>query len=136
MRKICPGIEDTRRAGAHLALRAAAGDVYGLTGALGAGKTEFVRGFVAALAPDADVHSPTFTLVNVYETAEFPIYHVDFYRLKRAAELRETGFDEWCGGDGVCLIEWADMFPDLLPPGTVTVSFHVQDERTRVITIE
>ena len=117
-----------------MAAEAIAGNVYGLVGGLGAGKTEFVRGFVAALNPAAEVHSPTFSLVNIYETEKYPVYHFDFYRLTSAAELREIGFDEYCGGAGVCLIEWADMFPNALPSGAVTVSFAVQEDGSRLIT--
>ena len=116
-------VAQTRRLGATLAQKCRGGDVYGLVGALGTGKTEFVRGFVASLQADAGVRSPTFTLVNTYLTASFPIHHFDFYRLSRADDLREIGFYEYAGVDGVCLVEWADMFPDVLPQGTRMIRF-------------
>jgi tRNA threonylcarbamoyladenosine biosynthesis protein TsaE len=126
-------IDETRRAGADAAARASAGETYGLSGELGAGKTEFVRGFVAALDSSAGVRSPTFTLVNIYETPRFPVYHFDFYRLKSAAELVEIGFYEYTGGDGVCLIEWAGMFPDALPENTRMIRFAHDGETGRII---
>ncbi len=131
-------VEQTRTAGARLAAQARPGDIYGLAGELGAGKTEFVRGFVAALAPDAAVRSPTFTLINTYETPSFPIHHFDFYRLKSPDELREIGFHEYLAGDGVCLIEWADMFADVLPGNARMVRFQVEtgDDRARLIELE
>src|SRR5271169_5224280 len=105
-------LQETRDFGASTARNALGGEVYGLVGELGTGKTEFVRGFVAKLNPDAVVRSPSFTLVNIYETSCFPVYHFDFYRLKSAAELPEIGFQEYIRSDGVCLIEWADMFKE------------------------
>jgi len=101
--------------GARIALEAAPGDVLGLIGDLGCGKTEFVRGFVAALRAGCEVHSPSFSILNIYETPKFQVYHFDFYRLKKQAELVEIGFEEYMYGAGVCLIEWADMFPEVLP---------------------
>jgi tRNA threonylcarbamoyladenosine biosynthesis protein TsaE len=126
--------EDTRAAGARIARSSArAGDVFGLIGELGTGKTEFVRGFVAALCADCEVHSPSFSILNIYETPEMPIYHFDFYRLKKQAELREIGFEEYIYGNGICLIEWADMFPEVLPKGAVMIRFLDTGEGRRAI---
>jgi tRNA threonylcarbamoyladenosine biosynthesis protein TsaE len=134
MNNLCVSVEDTRNAGAGLAVQASAGDVYGLVGDLGTGKTEFVRGFVAALEPAAGVHSPTFTLVNIYDCLKWPVYHFDFYRLKNSGELREIGFYEYAwAGDGVCLVEWADMFPEALPEGTRMIRFSAESESVRRI---
>jgi tRNA threonylcarbamoyladenosine biosynthesis protein TsaE len=114
-------VRQTREEGARCARETQAGAFYALIGELGSGKTEFVRGFVAALNPDSVVHSPTFSLLNIYDTHAFPVYHFDFYRLCDEQELIETGFDEFVGGDGVCLVEWADMFPDAWPAQQVSV---------------
>jgi tRNA threonylcarbamoyladenosine biosynthesis protein TsaE len=116
-------LQETRAFGASIAREARVGDVYGLVGELGTGKTEFVRGFVAALNPDAVVRSPSFTLVNIYESPAFPIYHFDFYRLKNASELLEIGFHEYICGDGVCIIEWADMFREEVPEPSRFIRF-------------
>jgi len=126
-------VDDTRAFGARCAHQARAGDIYGLCGDLGSGKTEFVRGFVAALNPAARVQSPSFSLLNIYAAPSFPIYHFDFYRLKEGRELEEIGFDEYLRGDGVCCIEWADRFRELLPPGTRFLVFTDSGGQTRSI---
>jgi tRNA threonylcarbamoyladenosine biosynthesis protein TsaE len=108
-------VADTWAAGARSAHKARPGDVLALCGELGCGKTEFVRGFVAHLAPNAAVRSPSFSLVNTYATPAFPVYHFDFYRLKSPQEMTEIGFEEYLRGDGVCCIEWANLFAGLLP---------------------
>ncbi|MBD3243930.1 MAG: tRNA (adenosine(37)-N6)-threonylcarbamoyltransferase complex ATPase subunit type 1 TsaE [Chitinivibrionales bacterium] len=128
--------DETRALGARIAGEAQPGDIYALIGALGTGKTEFVRGFVAALDPRAPVRSPSFTLLNIYETPRFPIYHFDFYRLTDPGELTEIGLNEYLAGEGVCLIEWADMFLDELPVESLhTIRFEDAGESRRRIAI-
>ncbi len=94
------------------------GDVLALSGELGAGKTHFVKGVAAALGTNAAVTSPTFTLIHEYPGGRLPVYHFDFYRLEDEDEALKIGLDEYLDGDGVCVIEWADKFPGLLPPHT------------------
>ena len=102
----------TEAVGARIASSTSAGDVIGLCGPLGAGKTVFVRGALRGLRGNPhDVRSPTFTLMNVY-TADLPIYHFDLYRLAKGAELDGIGFHEFARGDGLTIVEWADRFPD------------------------
>lgn len=120
---IAASVEETRALGARLAASAQAGDIYVLEGELGAGKTEFVRGFVASIAPQAAVRSPSFSILNIYETSRFPVYHFDFYRLRNAAELSEIGFDDYSSGEGVCLVEWGTLFPDVLPSEAEIIRF-------------
>jgi tRNA threonylcarbamoyladenosine biosynthesis protein TsaE len=136
MRIVSNSVEETRAAGADLARKAGPGDVLALVGALGTGKTEFVRGFVASLAPGAVVRSPTFSLVNSYATPVFAIHHFDFYRIVKISELTEIGFEEYLWGGGVCLIEWADMFPQALPPHSRMIRFSDGEHGGRVIDIE
>jgi tRNA threonylcarbamoyladenosine biosynthesis protein TsaE len=124
---------ETLEAGAACARIAAAGDVFGLTGDLGAGKTQFVKGFVAAIGSSAQVTSPTFTLVHEYGDGRCPIYHFDFYRLDSSDAVVRLGFDEYIYGDGICIIEWADRFPQLLPPNARIILIAVQSETERVI---
>jgi tRNA threonylcarbamoyladenosine biosynthesis protein TsaE len=95
--------------------RCHAGDVIALCGDLGAGKTQFVKGLAAGLETDAEVTSPTFTLIHEYAGGRLPIYHFDLYRLGSAAEAIALGLDEYLENGGVSVIEWADKFPDLLP---------------------
>lgn len=124
MKIVTKSTEETRAVGARIAQSARPGDIYALIGELGTGKTELVRGFVAALEPDAPVRSPSFTLLNIYETPRFAVYHFDFYRLNEPGELTEIGLNEYLSADGVCLIEWADMFIDELPPESLhTIRF-------------
>ena len=123
----------TAEAGAQCARNAEAGDVFALTGDLGAGKTQFVKGFVAGMGANTEVTSPTFTLIHEYGGGRVPVYHFDFYRLESSDEVVRLGLDEYLFGDGVCIIEWADRFSALLPNGTRWISLEVQSETERVI---
>jgi tRNA threonylcarbamoyladenosine biosynthesis protein TsaE len=95
-----------------------AGDVIALTGGLGAGKTHFTMGLVRGVGGNDDVTSPTFTLVHEYTSGRFPVFHFDFYRLEIEAEVTNIGWDEYLEAGGVCVVEWADRFPALMPAGT------------------
>ncbi len=130
---ISHSVEETRAFGAHAAKTARPGEVFALVGGLGSGKTEFVRGFVEALCGPSEVRSPTFSIVNIHDAPEFPVFHFDFYRLKKQEELVETGFYEYVRGDGVVLIEWADMFPGVLPPETRMIRFEDKGNGRRAI---
>ena len=133
MKTVAVSVEATRALGARTAAAAQAGECYALEGELGAGKTEFVRGFVAALDPHAVVKSPSFSILNIYTTSRFTVYHFDFYRLSRAAELGEIGFDEYASADGVCLIEWGMLFPEVLPLQTKVIKFRDRGNGVREI---
>lgn len=135
MKTVTESVNATRALGAHIAAAAETGQCFALEGELGAGKTEFVRGFVAALNPRAAVKSPSFSICNIYETEKYPVYHFDFYRLSGAAELGETGFDEYVSGGGVCLIEWGTRFPKVLPPNTKIIKFRDRGNGVREIEI-
>jgi tRNA threonylcarbamoyladenosine biosynthesis protein TsaE len=126
-------VEATRALGASFAARARPGDCLVLEGDLGAGKTEFVRGFVAALSGSAAVHSPSFSLLNIYQTPCLTVYHFDFYRLAHSGELVEIGFDDYVSSDGVCLIEWGTLFPDVLPPHAVVIRFRDRGDGVREV---
>ncbi|MCL2690569.1 MAG: tRNA (adenosine(37)-N6)-threonylcarbamoyltransferase complex ATPase subunit type 1 TsaE [Chitinispirillia bacterium] len=136
MREKSLAIEDTRALGARLARIAVCGDVYVLDGDLGTGKTEFVRGFVEALSQGAAVRSPTFSIVNTYNTPVFPVYHFDFYRIEEQQELISIGIDEYINGDGVCIVEWGTMFPHALPQYTKVIRFSDAGDGCRVIEAE
>ena len=103
-------------------------------GDLGAGKTHFVKGVVqGAGVPDGNATSPTFTLVHEYTGGRLPVFHFDFYRLETAAETLALGLDEFLDGDGLTIIEWADKFPELLPPGTRWFRFEILEGDARRI---
>lgn len=125
--------EETAAVGAEYARQARAGDLLALRGDLGAGKTQFVKGFVAGMGSDSEVTSPTFTLIHEYSGGRLPVYHFDWYRLGSAAEAARLGLDEYLFGEGVCLVEWADRFPELLPAGVSWITFTTTGECTRLI---
>jgi tRNA threonylcarbamoyladenosine biosynthesis protein TsaE len=131
---ISKSAEETMEEGRRRARAAERGDVFALTGDLGAGKTQFVKGFVAGLESNADVTSPTFVLLHEYGGGHLPVYHFDFYRVENRDALGRLGFDDYVFADGVSLIEWADRYADLIPGHAVWLSFELKDENTRVIT--
>ena len=114
--------EETLELARKLAADAREGDVFALNGDLGAGKTVFARGFAQGLGIDAPVTSPTFTILQVYEEGRLPLYHFDIYRISDIMELYDVGFDEYLVGQGVCVIEWADMAKTLLPENTTRIT--------------
>ncbi len=107
--------EDTFQIGMRLGKLAEAGDVYTLTGDLGVGKTVFTKGFAKGLGIEESVNSPTFTILQIYEGGRLPLYHFDVYRIGSVEEMEETGYEEYIMGDGVSLIEWADLIEEILP---------------------
>jgi tRNA threonylcarbamoyladenosine biosynthesis protein TsaE len=124
---------ETEEAGMRLARELRAGDVLALVGDLGSGKTQLVKGIARGLGSSASVTSPTFTLVHEYPGGQLPLYHFDFYRLEDVDALRTIGFDEYVFGDGVAVIEWADKFPDAIPPQARWVTFEIASKNLRHI---
>ena len=106
--------EDTFRLGFQMAEKAAPGDVIALLGDLGVGKTVFTKGFAAGLGIQEDISSPTFTILQLYEEGRLPLYHFDVYRISDPEEMMEVGWDDYVYGNGVCLIEWANLIEDLM----------------------
>lgn len=113
-------IEETEALAARLAGLLRSGDVVALHGDLGAGKTSFVRGILRALGHQGEVPSPTFSLVQQYETGSLEIWHFDFYRLESGEEVRELGIEDALAS-GVSLIEWPERAPDQLPADRLDV---------------
>ena len=109
------GSEETYRLGEEMGRKAEAGDVYALSGDLGTGKTVFAQGFAAGLGISGYVNSPTFTILQVYEEGRLPLYHFDVYRIEEPEEMEEIGYEDYFYGDGVTLIEWAELIDVLLP---------------------
>ena len=134
--------EETQNFGREFAKNLRGGQVFALVGEVGCGKTEFVRGILAGIAadnpqfPEIVVSSPTFSIVNSYETPKFNIYHFDFYRIKNVNELFEIGFDEYFTENSVVFIEWADMFLEALPKNFETIKFEATGENERKITLQ
>jgi tRNA threonylcarbamoyladenosine biosynthesis protein TsaE len=123
----------TVAAGARLAALVRGGDAIALVGDLGAGKTTLVTGLVAALGGGA-ASSPTFSLVNEYPGGWLVVWHVDLYRIERAAELPELGLDDVIGDPrGICIVEWADRFA-VLPPDHLQLELAHTADGTRSLT--
>lgn len=125
----------TETAGREFASGLRAGCVVALVGQLGAGKTQFVKGLVAEIGAPIEVTSPTFTLVHEYIGGRLPVYHFDFFRLEDRESAERLGLDEYLFGDGISVIEWADKFPELVPPDARWISFETKSETARLITI-
>ena len=128
---------DTRALGAKLAAQMEPGQVYALIGDLGTGKTTLAKAVARGLDVTETLTSPTFTIVQEYETGRLPLYHFDVYRVNDEDELFEIGLEDYFHKGGVCLIEWADLIEDLLPEGTVTVRLAYGDGKgERICSIE
>ena len=113
---VLPDAEATVAAGEALGKQLRAGEVIALIGGLGAGKTHFSKGIARGLGyAGGEVTSPTFSLVQEYRGGRLPVFHFDFYRMESAAEVLALGWDEYVEAGGVCLVEWADRFPGLMP---------------------
>ena len=126
--------DDAHAWGLKLADSLAEGDVVALCGTLGAGKTQITRGIVAGMNSEADVTSPTFTLVHEYRDGRLPVFHFDFYRMDHATEVIGIGWDDILAEPGIVIVEWADLFPDLLPPHTRWFQIDIQPDGSRLIT--
>ena len=113
--------QETFALGKRLGEQAKPGEVYCLDGDLGVGKTIFTQGFAAGLGIDEPVNSPTFTIVQIYEEGRIPLYHLDVYRIGDISEMDEIGYEDYFYGDGVCLIEWANLIEELLPERYVEI---------------
>ena len=130
---ISQSVAETVAYGGRRAQSLHSGDVLALAGDLGAGKTQFVKGLVAGLGSDDEVTSPTFTLIHEYTRGRLPVYHLDFYRLNHRDELRQLGLEDYFNGEGVCVIEWADRFPEILPAWAEWLWFETRSENERAI---
>lgn len=131
--------KDTWQLGYLLGQNAIPGQIYALTGDLGVGKTVLTQGLAAGLGITEAVSSPTFTIVQIYEEGRLPLYHFDVYRIGDAEEMEEIGYEDFFYGDGVCLIEWADLIREILPEKYYRITIKKDLEKGfdyRKITIE
>ncbi len=110
--------------------------IYAFFGAMGAGKTTFIKAICEVLGSTDNVTSPTFTIVNEYiSRTNGPLYHFDFYRINKVTEVFDFGIDEYFDSGNYCFMEWAELIEEILPPETVKVSITVNKDKSRSITI-
>lgn len=111
------------------------GDVYAFYGNMGAGKTTFIKAVCETLGVDDVVTSPTFAIVNEYTSTllSAPVYHFDFYRIKKLEEVYDMGYEDYFYGNGVCMIEWPELVEDLLPEDVIKVNITVEEDGTRIV---
>lgn len=128
--------DETEKFARRFAEEIRAGSVIALNGDLGAGKTQFVKGLVAALGSDAAVASPTFTIIHEYSGGRLPIYHFDFFRLEDRQSAERLGLNDYFFGDGVSVVEWADRFPDLIPQHAHWIQFDIKSDTVRAISFQ
>ena len=126
---------ETARIGSALGQYAEAGDVFLLSGELGAGKTCLTQGIAKGLGVDGYVRSPTFVLVSVHQ-GRLPLYHIDIYRLDEVAEVVDLGLEEYLAGDGVSVIEWASKALEVFPQPYMLVTLTYEGENERLIQLE
>ena len=131
--------EETFRLGEKLGHLAIPGQIYTLNGDLGVGKTVFTQGVASGLGIKEPVNSPTFTIAQEYEDGRMPFYHFDVYRIGDLEEMEEIGYDDYFFGNGICLIEWAELIQELLPETMISITIEKEPEKGfdyRKITID
>lgn len=131
--------QETFALGEKIGKEAQPGDIYALLGDLGVGKTVFTKGLAKGLGVKEHVSSPTFTILQVYDEGRLPLYHFDVYRIGDPEEMDEIGYEDCFFGEGVCLVEWANLIEELMPPQTKWITIEKDLDKGfeyRKITIE
>ena len=131
--------KETFEAGYEMGKKALPGQIYCLNGDLGVGKTVFTQGIAKGLGITEPVNSPTFTIVQVYEEGRMPFYHFDVYRIGDIEEMDEIGYEDYFYGDGLTMIEWANLIEEILPEHYQQITIEKDIEKGfdyRKITIE
>ncbi len=120
---------ETFKLGEEIGRKALPGQVYTLNGDLGVGKTVFTQGVGKGLGIMEPINSPTFTIIQEYEEGRLPFYHFDVYRIGDIEEMEEIGYDDYFFGQGVCLIEWAELIEEILPPDLISITIEKDLEK-------
>lgn len=131
--------EETFAFGKRIGQLAEPGQVFTLVGDLGVGKTVFTQGVANGLGITEPISSPTFTIIQIYEEGRIPFYHFDVYRIGDIEEMEEIGYDDYFFGEGICLIEWANLIEEILPNDIVAITIEKDLEKGfdyRKITVE
>jgi tRNA threonylcarbamoyladenosine biosynthesis protein TsaE len=121
--------EETFAAGRKIGENALPGQIYTLIGDLGVGKTVFTQGVAAGLGITEPICSPTFTIIQEYEDGRLPFYHFDVYRIGDIEEMEEIGYDDYFFGNGICLIEWANLIEEILPENRIQITIEKDLEK-------
>ncbi len=121
--------QDTFLLGEKLGQQAQPGSVYALHGNLGVGKTVFTQGFAKGLGIREPVNSPTFTIMQIYEEGRLPFYHFDVYRITDLEEMDEIGYEDYFYGNGVAMVEWAELIEELLPEDVCSITIEKDLEK-------
>ena len=121
--------KETFELGKKLGTEAKPGQIYALLGDLGVGKTILTKGFAEGLGIEESVNSPTFTIVQVYEEGRMPFYHFDVYRIGDIEEMDEIGYEDCFFGEGVCLVEWANLIEEIMPEETIWITIEKDLEK-------
>lgn len=131
--------EETFAFGREIGKRAKPGQIYTLVGDLGVGKTVFTQGVASGLDIEEPISSPTFTIIQEYVSGRLPFYHFDVYRIGDVEEMEEIGYDDYFFGQGICLIEWANLIEELIPQNHIAITIEKDLEQGfdyRRITVE
>lgn len=120
---------ETYELGRRIGRHAQPGQIYTVTGDLGTGKTVLTQGIAAGLGIAEPVSSPTFTILQVYDSGRLPLYHFDVYRIGDVEEMDEIGYEDCFYGRGVCLIEWAELISDILPQDCIHITIEKEISR-------
>ena len=131
--------KETFQLGEKIGEKALPGQIYTLNGDLGVGKTVFTQGVASGLGIRELVNSPTFTILQEYEGGRLPFYHFDVYRIGDIEEMEEIGYDDYFFGEGICLVEWAQLIEEILPENVISVTIEKNPAKEfdyRKITIE
>lgn len=137
MKKIIRNELDTREFGLELGKKLKPGDIIALIGDLGTGKTTLTKSIAEGLGITDVITSPTFTIVQEYHQGRLPLYHFDVYRINDIEEMYELGYEEYFFGQGVCVIEWADLIMELIPVESIIINIeYAENENERIYHIE
>ena len=130
------GVDEMRELGLELAAALEPGDIIAMVGNLGTGKTTLSKYIAEGLGVTEALSSPTFNIVKEYRSRRLPLFHFDVYRLSSGDDLVDIGAEDYLYGDGVCLIEWADIVADILPEETIVIRLEYgENEGAREVTI-
>ncbi|MED9800370.1 MAG: tRNA (adenosine(37)-N6)-threonylcarbamoyltransferase complex ATPase subunit type 1 TsaE [Prevotella sp.] len=137
MRIEIPSVDKIQEAAWQFVCQMGDAKVFAFYGKMGAGKTTFIKAICQELGVEDVITSPTFALVNEYTAGDgSPIFHFDFYRVKKLEEVYDMGYEDYFYSGALCLMEWPELVEELLPQGAVAVTIHANADGSRSIDVE